>query len=128
MREGIGVERMKLEFKDSFPLFILIVSLSLALFNPIIRENDVLRVGWAVTHTIIAVGYVVGLVILKAIRNLSMEDEKVQEWAFNMACMFEDCTYLSHEQFMKDARIHLENLIELVGQWTPPEIRDQQEN
>ena len=116
---------MKIEVKDSIPLFVLCLSLSMALFNPTIRDSEVLRIGWAIIHIIIAVGYVVGLVTLKAIRNLSMEDEKVQEWAFNMACMFEDCTYLSHEQFMKDARIHLENLIELVGQWTPPEIRDQ---
>jgi len=119
---------MKFKFSDSFPLFILVLSLSMALFNPIIRESEVLRVGWAIIHTIIAVGYMVGLVILKAIQDLSMENEKVQEWAFNMACMFEDCTYLSHEQFMKDAKIHLENLIEIVGTWTPPEIREQQEN
>jgi len=119
---------VKIKFSDSFPLFILVLSLSMALFNPVIRESDILRVGWAIIHIIIAVGYVVGLVILKSIRNLSMEDEKVQEWAFQMACMFEDCTYTSHEQFMKDARIHLENLIELVGTWTPPEIRDQKEN
>lgn len=128
MREGIGVKRMRIKFVDNIPLFILVCSLSLAIFNPIIRNSEILRVGWAIIHTIIAVGYVVGLVILKAIKNLSMEDEKVQMWAFEMACMFEDCTYTSHEQFMKDARIHLENLIELVDTWTPPEIRDQQEN
>ena len=62
--------QMKVEIKDSYPLFILILSLSLAMFNPTIRENDILRVGWAITHTIIAVGYVVGLVILKAIHDL----------------------------------------------------------
>ena len=127
MREGIGVERMKLTFEDKLPLFFMVLSLSLGMFLPVIRENDVLRVGWAITHTIIAVGYVVGLVILKAIRNLGSETDKIQEWAFNMACIFEDCTYLSNEHFMKDARTHLEKLIELIGQWIPPEIRDQKE-
>lgn len=59
---------MKFEFKDSIPLFVLVVSLSMALFNPIIRSSEVLRVGWAIIHTIIAVSYVTGLIILKAIR------------------------------------------------------------
>ena len=70
MREGIGVKRMKLKIPDSFPLFILCLSLSMALFNPIIRESDVLRIGWAIIHTIIAVSYITGLIILKAIRSL----------------------------------------------------------
>jgi len=61
---------MKLKFKDSFPLFIMVLSLSLALFNPIIRESEVLRVGWAIIHTIIATSYLTGLIILKAIRSL----------------------------------------------------------
>lgn len=73
MREGIGAERMKLKFKDSFPLFILCISLSRALFNPVIRESEVLRVGWAIIHTIIAVSYITGLIILKAIQHLEQK-------------------------------------------------------
>jgi len=61
---------MKIEFKDSIPLFVLVLSLSMALFNPIIRSSDVLRVGWAIIHTIIATSYLTGLIMLKAIRNL----------------------------------------------------------
>jgi len=68
---------MKIKFSDSFPLFILVLSLSMALFNPIIRENEVLRVGWAIIHIIIAVGYVVGLLILKAIHELPTRDKKI---------------------------------------------------
>ena len=123
---------MKIEIKDSYPLIVLVLSLSMSLFNPIIRENDVLRVGWAIIHTVICVGYVTGLLILKEIRKLKAlilneEIEKVKEWAFNMDCMFEDCTYLSHEQFNEAIRSHLEKLIKLVGRWIPPEIRDQRE-
>ena len=62
--------QMKVEIKDSYPLFIWVLSLSLAIFLPGIRDNDVLRVGWVITHTIIATSYVTGLIILKAIRNL----------------------------------------------------------
>jgi len=60
-------------------------------------------------------------------RNLTICAEKiasVQEWAFNMGCMLEDCTYLSMEQFDKDAKLHLESLVALVGKWVPPELRD----
>ena len=63
---------MKVTFSDSFPLFILVLSLSMALFNPIIRENDVLRVGWAIIHTIIATSYLTGLIMLKAIRSFRL--------------------------------------------------------
>ena len=61
---------MKLEFKDSIPLFVLCLSLSMALFNPIIRSSDGLRVGWAIIHVTIATSYLTGLIMLKAIRNL----------------------------------------------------------
>jgi len=129
---------MKLKIKDSYPLIVLVFSLSLALTNPIIREDDVLRVGWAIIHTIICVGYITGLFILKEIRKLyvlvsndeiifSYDMERIREWAFNMDCMFEDCIYLSHEQFNKAIRTHLEKLIKFVGRWIPPEMRDQRE-
>ena len=63
-------QEMEFTLKDNIPLFIMVLSLSLAIFNPVIRENDVTRVGWAIIHTIIATGYITGLIILKAIRNL----------------------------------------------------------
>lgn len=68
---------MKLTFTDNIPLFILVLSLSLAIFNPIIRENDVTRVGWAIIHTIIAVGYITGLIILKAIHELPTHEKQI---------------------------------------------------
>ena len=64
------VKIMKLTFEENLPLFFIVVSLSLALFLPVVKDNDVLRVGWAIIHTIIATSYLTGLIILKAIRNL----------------------------------------------------------
>ena len=61
---------MKLTFEENLPLFFIVLSLSLALFLPVVRDNDVLRVGWAIVHTIIAVSYITGLIMIKAIRNL----------------------------------------------------------
>ena len=49
--------------------------------------------------------------------------EAVGEWAFFMGAMFEDCTYLSHESFERDQKKHIEELVALVGEWIPPEIR-----
>ena len=61
---------MKLTFEDNLPFFYIAISLLLTLFLPGIRENDVQRVGMAIIHIIIAVNYLTGLIILKAIRNL----------------------------------------------------------
>ena len=61
---------MKLTFEDNLPLYFIVLSLSVGMFIPVIGENDVLRVGWAIIHTIIAVSYLTGLIILKAIRSL----------------------------------------------------------
>lgn len=61
---------MKFTIRDNVPFLIIVLSLSLAIFLPQIRENEILRVGWAVIHTIFATSYLTGLIILKAIRNL----------------------------------------------------------
>jgi len=64
---------MKLDAGDIYPLVVLTLSLALALITPIIRDNEILRIGWAIIHTIIAVGYITGLFILKAIQELREE-------------------------------------------------------
>jgi hypothetical protein len=51
--------------------------------------------------------------------------EAICEWAFYMEAMYEDCTYLSQEAFDKDAKSQLAKLVELVGVWVPPELRDE---
>lgn len=53
--------------------------------------------------------------------------EAICEWAFYMEAMYEDCTYLSQEAFDKDAKSQLAKLVELVGVWVPPELRDEME-
>lgn len=60
-------------------------------------------------------------------KRLLVMREAVGEWAFFMGAMFEDCTYLSQESWDKDAKSHLEELVTLVGEWIPPEIRDEVE-
>jgi len=59
----------------------------------------------------------------KRIAELESKIEDIQEWAFNMECMLEDCTYMSLKQFDRDAKTHLESLVKLVGKWIPPELR-----
>jgi len=57
------------------------------------------------------------------IQELEAKLEGVQEWAYTMGLMYEDCVYLSHEAFEKDAKTHLGTLVDLVGKWVPPEMR-----
>ena len=89
MREGIGVGRMKLTFEDNLPLFFIVLSLSLGIFLPVIRENEVLRVGWTIIHTIIAVSYITGLVILKAIQDLPTRKKQILDTIKNHANDFQ---------------------------------------
>ena len=69
---------------------------------------------------------ILGLLRIRKDKRLLAMREAVGEWAFFMGAMFEDCTYLSQESWDKDAKSHLGRLVELVGEWIPPEIKDDQ--
>ncbi len=59
---------------------------------------------------------------LDSLIKLDSKIEAVQQWAFQMECMYEDCSYLSHEAFDEDAKKALKELINIVGKWIPPEV------
>ena len=61
-------------------------------------------------------------------RNLLRDKiKKVAEWAYNMGLMYEDCAFLSHSASEEAAKNALAELVELVGPWVPPEIREEKE-
>ena len=60
---------------------------------------------------------------IEAIEGKAEKLEAVQQWAFQMEYMYEDCSYLSHEAFDKDAKKALQELISIVGKWIPLEVR-----
>jgi len=64
---------MKFSNRDAWPLIIIAASLSLGIFVPTISENEVIRVGWAIIHTIFAVGYLVGISIINEIQSSRRE-------------------------------------------------------
>ena len=63
---------MKFNRSDIYPIIALIFSLGLGSVIPMIRDNDVIRVGWVIIHVVIFVGYLVGIHILGAIEELKL--------------------------------------------------------
>jgi len=60
----------KEELREAAPLLLICFSLILAFLIPSVRENDVLRVGWAIINTTVLVGYLVGHYVIKEIRSI----------------------------------------------------------
>jgi len=59
-------------------------------------------------------------------KNLFKKAEKltgVQQWAYTLGLMLEDCAYMSLGDFDRDLKKVLATLVESVGKWVPPEMR-----